>query len=188
MQSQYPWNLARPGIEASLSNAPAASSISLNDCALPGSVEVPKTATRESLGTISFKSSSCFPLSSGASVDNPVMFPPGRARLATNPFPTGSAILRHDNGNRTRRFLGGTGCCRASRDDDVYLETHQFGRKAREPIELALGKSPFNGNVFALDVAKLAQTLRNASMRAGMLERSEQLGILSGGIFVGCCA
>ena len=42
-------------------------------------------------GTISFKSSSCFPLSSGRCADNPVMFPPGRARLATNPFPTGSA-------------------------------------------------------------------------------------------------
>ena len=90
MQSQYPWDLVRLGIEASPPNAPAASSISFNDCALPGSVEVPKTATRESLGMISFRSSSCFPLISGARVDNPVMFPPGRARLATNPLPTGS--------------------------------------------------------------------------------------------------
>ena len=48
------------------------------------------TATRESLGTISFKSSSCFPLISGERVAKPVMFPPGRARLATNPLPTGS--------------------------------------------------------------------------------------------------
>src|SRR5215470_15678845 len=71
-------------------NAPAARSTSLNACALPGSVELAKTATRESLGTTSFKSSICFPVSSGASVDSPVMFPPGRARLATNPFPTGS--------------------------------------------------------------------------------------------------
>ena len=53
-------------------------------------VESPKTATWESLGTISFSSSSRFPLSSGTRVDNPVMFPPGRARLATNPLPTGS--------------------------------------------------------------------------------------------------
>jgi ABC transporter substrate binding protein len=35
-------------------------------------------------------SSSCFPLISEERLDNPVMFPPGRARLATNPFPTGS--------------------------------------------------------------------------------------------------
>ena len=39
---------------------------------------------------VSFNSSSRFPLSSGASVDNPVMFPPGRARLAMNLLPTGS--------------------------------------------------------------------------------------------------
>ena len=90
MQSQYPWDLVRPGIEASLRTPLRRVPPLLTSCALPGLVEVPKTATRESLGTISFRSSSCFPLSSGAKVDNPVMFPPGRARLATNPFPTGS--------------------------------------------------------------------------------------------------
>ena len=58
--------------------------------ALPGSARSPEDGTRESLGTISFRSSSRFPLISGARVENPVMFPPGRARLATNPFPTGS--------------------------------------------------------------------------------------------------
>src|SRR5947208_16647179 len=49
-----------------------------------------RTATRESLGTISFRSSSCLPLISGERVDSPVMFPPSRARLATKPEPTGS--------------------------------------------------------------------------------------------------
>jgi hypothetical protein len=44
------------------------------------------------LGTASFRSSSRFPPSSGAMKVNPVMFPPGRARLATSPLPTGSAI------------------------------------------------------------------------------------------------
>ena len=34
---------------------------------------------------ISFKSSSCFPLSSGANVDRPVMFPPGRAEAGDEP-------------------------------------------------------------------------------------------------------
>ena len=50
-------------------------------------------ATRESLGTMSFRISSCLPLISGAKFDNPVMFPPGRARLATKPDPTGSPSL-----------------------------------------------------------------------------------------------
>ena len=44
----------------------------------------------ESMGTTSFRSSSRFPLNSGNTALNPVMFPPGRARLATNPEPTGS--------------------------------------------------------------------------------------------------
>ena len=86
-------------------NAPAASSVSLNDCALPGTVEVPRTATRESLGMISFRSSSRFPLSSGASVDKPVMFPPGRARLATT-LANRVIIIRHYDGDRNSCFLG----------------------------------------------------------------------------------
>src|SRR5262245_2476545 len=58
---------------------------------LPGVVDgAASTATRESLGTTSFISSSCFPPISGARVANPVMFPPGRARLTTNLLATGS--------------------------------------------------------------------------------------------------
>jgi hypothetical protein len=68
-------------------NATAESFNSLNDRALPGWVDLPRTATRESLGSISFKSSSCLALISGARLDNPVMFPPGRARLTTKPQP-----------------------------------------------------------------------------------------------------
>ena len=61
---------------------------------------IPTTATRESLGTISLSISSCFLFSSGDSVDNPVMFPPGRARLATSPETNRIASLRHHDGNR----------------------------------------------------------------------------------------
>jgi hypothetical protein len=68
----------------------AAFCVSLSPRALPAQLEVPKTATRESLGRISFRTSSRFTLSSGCSVDNPVTFPPGRARLVTNPLSTGS--------------------------------------------------------------------------------------------------
>ena len=52
-----------------------------------------------------------FRLCSGARVDNPVMFPPGRARLATNPLPTGSLSCVMTMGIVDSRFLGGTGCC-----------------------------------------------------------------------------
>ena len=50
-----------------------------------------RIATRERLGATSFRISNCLAMNSGPvlSVD-PVMFPPGRARLLTNPVPTGS--------------------------------------------------------------------------------------------------
>src|SRR2546426_494570 len=49
-------------------------------------------ATRESVGTASLRTSSRLPLTAGAREDSPVMCPPGRARLATRPSPTGSPL------------------------------------------------------------------------------------------------
>jgi hypothetical protein len=41
------------------------------------------------LGTTSLRSSTCFPVISSASVDNPVTFPPCRARLEAIPIQLG---------------------------------------------------------------------------------------------------
>ena len=41
----------------------------------------------------SFNSSNRLPLRSGEMELSPVTFPPGRARLATSPLPTGSLLL-----------------------------------------------------------------------------------------------
>jgi len=51
------------------------------------------TATRERPGTASLSSSSRFALSSGEILLSPVTFVPGRARLLTNPVPTGSVLM-----------------------------------------------------------------------------------------------
>jgi hypothetical protein len=48
---------------------------------------------------------------------------------------------------------------RTTGNDDVYLETHQFGRERRQTIKLSLCVSILNENVFPLRVAKLVQTL-----------------------------
>jgi hypothetical protein len=48
------------------------------------------TATRFTLGAISLSSSSHFPAIPNSYMVNPVALPPGRARLATKPAPTGS--------------------------------------------------------------------------------------------------
>src|SRR4029077_20438830 len=56
----------------------------------PGLAAFQRTATRETPGRISLSGPSRFTASSGKRVASPVTFPPGRARLATNPWPTGS--------------------------------------------------------------------------------------------------
>src|SRR4030095_9030992 len=72
------------------------------------------TAIRPAFGTTSLSSSRRLALNSAESVVSPVTFPPGCARLATRPVPTGSAVfvitigdrlrcaLRRENGRRTR--------------------------------------------------------------------------------------
>src|SRR5690242_21475769 len=58
--------------------------------ALLGLVGFQRMATRETAGTTSLRRSNRFALSSGESWLRPVMLPPGRDRLATNPIATGS--------------------------------------------------------------------------------------------------
>ena len=52
-----------------------------------------RSPTRASLGTASLSISSLLVFSSGAKLESPVTLPPGRARLATKPAPTGSAAF-----------------------------------------------------------------------------------------------
>ena len=49
-----------------------------------------RSPTRASLGTASLSTSSLLVFSSGDKLEIPVTLPPGRARLATKPAPTGS--------------------------------------------------------------------------------------------------
>ena len=103
------------------SNDPAASTVSRKACASPGLVEFPITATRDILGEISFISSSCLPPTSGARLANPVMFPPGRAKLTMKPLPTGSVSDAMTIGIVDVASLTDTGYCRTRRDDNVYF-------------------------------------------------------------------
>ena len=70
----------------------AAASVSLSDSTAGGSSGFHRTATRERPPMISLSNWSRFPLNSGDRRLLPVMFPPGRAKLATNPLPTGSLL------------------------------------------------------------------------------------------------
>ena len=57
-----------------------------------------RTATRVTLGAICLSSSSHLPLMPYSRFANPVALPPGRARLATKPLPTGSATAANTIG------------------------------------------------------------------------------------------
>ena len=71
----------------------------------PGSCGFHSNATRESFGMVSLSNSSRLPANTGAMVVNPVTFPPGRARLSTNPAETGSDRLKQTMGIVLVAFL-----------------------------------------------------------------------------------
>ena len=56
-------------------------------------------------------------------------------------------------------MFGSAGCLRTGRDDDIYLEAHQFVRERWETIQFFLCISRLDDDVFPLHVPKLAQTL-----------------------------
>jgi hypothetical protein len=66
-------------------------------------------------------------------------------------------------------LLGGTDRGDPSRcNDNINLETDQFGRKIRESIDFPLCKPVLDGDVLPLDVANSRKLWRNASMRGAV--------------------
>src|SRR6516164_2517421 len=93
-----------------------------------------RTANRCKPGTISRRSSRRLPATSGVWLDSPVTLPPGRARLATMPVPTGSpAVALHrlvdpDHGERLQqaRVLQRTGINRIETELTDELHHHRL--------------------------------------------------------------
>ena len=99
MQSQDPWDFGRLGIEASR-RRPQRRIRSLSTLARnPGLVDACEDGHAREIGNDLLQKIELFSAYLRQRVDNPVIFPPGRARLATKPLPTGSPSLRHDNRN-----------------------------------------------------------------------------------------
>ena len=73
-------------------------------------------ATRSSPGAISLSNSSILAPITASELINPVMFPPGRERPATNPGPTGSATITNTTGivrvSRCSAAVPGVPCAR----------------------------------------------------------------------------
>src|SRR5215471_19671434 len=149
-------------------NAPAAISISFTSCEKSSLPELAMKATRESLGMVSFNISSRFPLSSGRRVDKPVIFPLGRARLATKPLATASPAPASMTIGIAGRFPGCAYIAGTTRYDDVYLQAYQFGSEHRKAIHFSLIRSPLNDNVFPLYIPQLAETLAERLVSSGL--------------------
>ena len=62
--------------------------------------------------------------------------PPGRARLATKPMPTGSASCAITMGMVVVAFFAATRCSEATGNDQINLETNQVRRKLRQALIL----------------------------------------------------
>ena len=113
---------------------------------------------RKSRGATSFRSSRRFPASSGAIWDKPVMFLPGRARLATNPEPTGSLSSAITMGIVTVAALAGrVDAAPAVTIASTLRRTSSAARSGSRSD--CLGRSPLNDNVLPLHVPELAQSL-----------------------------
>ena len=118
-----------------------------------------RSPTRASLGTASLSISSLFVFSSVDKVESPVTLPPGRARLATRPAPTGSPALTITMGMVVVALLAANADGRPCDHDQINLKTNQVRRKLRQALRLLLCKSVLDGDILSLNPAKLAQLL-----------------------------
>ena len=93
-----------------------------------------RSPTRVSLGTVSLSISSLLVFTWVAKVESPVTLPPGRARLATKPSPTGSPTVTITMGMVVvALFAANTG--RVSVDhDEINLKTNQLRGKLTQAV------------------------------------------------------
>src|SRR4051794_24978041 len=82
--------------------------------------------TRVTSGLTSLSSCSHLPTIEYSKLVKPVRFPSGRARLVTNPPPTGSLDLDEHDRNGLGGFLHGRGPDHALGEDDVRLQADQL--------------------------------------------------------------
>src|SRR5215475_6667265 len=91
------------------------------------------TTARVTLGAICFSSSGHFALRLYSNCIKPVMLPPGRAKLATRPAPTGSAVPATQT---VPIVFAGTADPVGAGLDDVGRERHQFRRTLAKIVRL----------------------------------------------------
>ena len=124
-------------------------------------------ANRRRPGTTSRKSSSRLPARSGAWIDRPVTLPPGRARLATRPLPTGSPAIAKTIGMTEVACFAAIDRRGPARDDDIDLEPDELGRDLGEALAASLRPAILDRDGATLDPAEFAQPLHKSGDPCG---------------------
>ena len=129
------------------------------DAVFAASAGSTSTATRLACGTSSCSSASRFAASSKLKTLMPVRLPAGRPRLATRPSRTGSSATTNRAWDRRRCRFGGE--CRRwpPGGNDGGFQANQISCQLRQPFRSILGPAIGDGDIIALDKARLLQTL-----------------------------
>ena len=85
------------------------------------------------------------------------MFPPGLARLATKPLPTGSSSLAMTMGIVEVAAPDNGGSTRPGRDNHVYLESHKLLGEGAAVFSFVVRAAPFDQNILPLHVPQIPQ-------------------------------
>src|SRR5215472_8423623 len=108
-------------------------------------------------GTSSERSSNRLDVNSTNKMLTPVRLPPGLARLATKPSPTGSVPMTNTIGivevaSFTRERCRGSAC----RCNQIDFAADEIRSHCRQPVIVSLSPMIFDGQVLTLDVADLS--------------------------------
>ena len=120
---------------------------------------VRRNPTRASLGIASLSISSLLVISSDAKLENPVTLPPGRARLATKPAPTGSPAFVITIGMVVVAFLAANTAGAPEATIRSTLRRTRSAASSGRRSGFPLRESVLDGDVFPFNPAKLAQLL-----------------------------
>src|SRR6266567_4371548 len=115
------------------------------------------TAIFAAVGTSVRSSSICLVSSSDVNSAAPVTLPPGRPRLATSPFLTGSSGPVNTIGIvEVAAFAARTGGVGTTCDNHRDLSLNQIGGHCRQSLVLAFRPSIFDRHIAALEITRFA--------------------------------
>src|SRR5262249_42679936 len=137
----------------------AAASMSRISCTLPELSGLATIANRRRPGMTSRKGANRFSAVSVCWSDRPVTLPPGRARLAMRPSPSGSFAVANTLGISDVALFGCGDCDVSVRNNHVHLTAGKLGRNFADAVGASLSPAIFDDHTLAVAPAELAESL-----------------------------